>query len=125
MKRMVHRKRLRAVGMALGVMMLAFVTAGCGGAKPQKTMTLFEAAAEGNLAEVQRLLSEGADVNAPDPSGATPLHAAVYGRHKDVIRLLVNEGADVNARDNDGDSPADFAANTDLGSLLKSGKPRR
>ena len=47
------------------------------------------------------LLSNGADVNARDSWGLTPLH----GAHVSVIKLLLAKGASVNARDANGDMP--------------------
>ncbi|KAG1685828.1 hypothetical protein DVH05_007664 [Phytophthora capsici] len=76
---------------------------------------LHEAAAAGNLATVQHLLSWGisADILGEFQRGAnsrTPLHwAAVMGRHR-VISELVKRGADVNAKDSHGRTPLHWAA---------------
>ncbi|ETK78770.1 hypothetical protein L915_15300 [Phytophthora nicotianae] len=76
---------------------------------------LHEAAAAGNLAAVQHLLSWGisADILGEFQRGAhsrTPLHwAAVMGRHR-VISELVKRGADVNAKDSHGRTPLHWAA---------------
>src|SRR5438445_7553984 len=45
-----------------------------------------------------RLLAHGADVNAKDHDGMTPLHTAVEKSFVVVMELLLNHGADVNAR---------------------------
>ena len=78
------------------------------------------AAAFGNIEEAKRQLAAGANVNAKDKRGMTPLHKAVTQslrrlvhniRHADlkIIELLVAEGADVNAKDDEGRTPLDFA----------------
>src|SRR3989442_4986226 len=49
---------------------------------------------------VQSILDHGADVNAVDPTGRTPLIYAVTSDllPLDVVKLLVERGANVNAR---------------------------
>jgi hypothetical protein len=60
---------------------------------------LIDAAGKGDLAEVNRLLEQGASVKAADGAGRTALIAAAYGNHVDVARVLIEAGADVNAKD--------------------------
>lgn len=70
---------------------------------------LREAASNGNLARVKQLLGEGADVNAKDNSGLTPLHFAVIGGHEDVFELLISKGANVDSKGNMGQTPFTLA----------------
>src|SRR5437764_10880293 len=67
-----------------------------------------------DLARVQTLVAGGANVNARDRAGRTPLLLAmegsaseykVIGADEDLARFLVEHGADVNARDAEGWSP--------------------
>jgi ankyrin repeat protein len=60
---------------------------------------LHAAAAAGNVAEIERLLAAGADREARDGNGRTPLHVAVYRRKHDAARLLLAKAADPNALD--------------------------
>ena len=56
---------------------------------------IHDAAVEGDTDRVQRLLEEGADVNAPDAAG-TPLQWALFANQGQVVRLLLENGADPN-----------------------------
>lgn len=60
---------------------------------------LIPAAERGDAREAERLLKDGARVDARDEDGRTALVAAAYGNHFQVAELLVEAGADVNAKD--------------------------
>jgi len=71
--------------------------------------TLFEAVKQVDLQGVKDFLAKGADVNAKDDSGWTPLiHAANRG-HNEVAALLIAKGADVNAKNEGGVTTLSFA----------------
>lgn len=63
---------------------------------------LMEAAAQGNLAVLQNLLTKKPNVNAQAIDGSTALRAATYYGHGDVVKALLAHGADVNLRDKTG-----------------------
>ena len=56
------------------------------------------AAADGNVAECERLVKSGYPVDATDNSGDTALNWAVYSRRIDVVRKLLDLGAEINHR---------------------------
>lgn len=60
---------------------------------------LHRAAHEGDLAEIERLLTKGAETEARDGNGRTPLIVAAFASHDDAFTALVNGGADVTAQD--------------------------
>jgi ankyrin repeat protein len=64
---------------------------------PDGTTPLHWAAHEGEVAKVDVLLRNGADVNARNRFGSTPLYEAVLEGHTDVIRKLLKAKADPNA----------------------------
>jgi cytohesin len=57
---------------------------------------------------VEFLLSCGADPDARDKEGVTPLHCAAANCRYALAQLLVQHGADPNARNNEGKTPLDL-----------------
>ncbi len=72
---------------------------------------------------VELLLKYGAELNAVDAHGMTPLHYAIRSHVDDTVRLLVERGADVNLKDGEGRSPLKLAkewgASAETVTLLK------
>lgn len=60
--------------------------------------SLMSASKKGRKEEVESLLAQGADINAKDGSGKTPLMLASQTGHKDIVELLIDKGADVNVK---------------------------
>ncbi|RDV01120.1 ankyrin repeat domain-containing protein [Undibacter mobilis] len=60
---------------------------------------LHAAAAAGDAAAVERLVKNGAALEARDKGGRTPLHVAVHLKKADAARALLRLGADANALD--------------------------
>ena len=73
-------------------------------------LALIEAAKEGNLEEVRRLLDEGADPNATTDFQEFALMGAVSNDRPDVVALLLDRGASPNLRDMHGQTALFMAA---------------
>ena len=61
------------------------------------------------LARAERLIATGADVNAKDHVGGTPLGRAVNQGREAMVKLLIDSGADVNIKDDSGWTPLHIA----------------
>lgn len=73
------------------------------------TTPLSRAASDGNVAEVERLIANGADVN-EGMERWTPLHHAAYRGHLAVAEQLITHGANVDAEDYKHRTPLSLAA---------------
>lgn len=69
-----------------------------------------KAAIVGNKQAVIDLLHSGRPANAKNKFGETPLMAAIYNNHNDVVEILLVEGADANIQDVRGNTPLHIAA---------------
>lgn len=67
------------------------------------------AANSGDLLAAECLLKTGSNANATDPTGATPLVAAIMKRNSEMVRLLLQYGANPNKGRRDGGKPLDIA----------------
>ena len=75
---------------------------------PGGSTPLHHAAGFGTADVVTLLLDSGADINAKNRRGSTPLHWAIHDEAK--VRLLLARGADVNAKQVEGRTPVYQAA---------------
>ena len=73
----------------------------------------------GPLSLLLLLLLAGAEVNAEDVYGKTPLHSAAIAGSEAACRVLLEHGAEVNAQDQRGETPAHVAAKGGHGEALK------
>lgn len=64
------------------------------------------------------LITKGADVNAKRKNGSTPLHAQANLGHADVAELLISRGANVNAKNKSGTTPLHQAKSREVAELL-------
>ena len=81
-------------------------------------MQLIQAAEAGDTVTVQRLVEQGADIDARDDRGRTPVMAATHGQRVDTVRALIQLGADINIRDNRLDNPFLYAGAEGLLEIL-------
>ncbi len=85
---------------------------------------LMYAARDGALEAARALCEAGADVNAADPDGTTPLLLAIDNGHYDTAAMMVEKGADPNRGDSSGMAALYAAVDmNDLGEIF--GRPAR
>lgn len=93
-------------------LLVLIVLTGCAKKTPN---SLLPFNARWTVAQVQAIIKAGADVNAKEADGKTPLMYTVEANvSPDVINLLIAAGADVNAQEEQGLSPLSFAAANNL-----------
>ncbi|KAJ1456944.1 ankyrin repeat-containing domain protein [Pelagophyceae sp. CCMP2097] len=100
---------------------LAMAMAGsCAGVALAPCARMFAAAANGNLALVEDLLTQGCDTNFQDANGftAAPLMIVAQNGHAGVVDLLIAAGANVNKAEPDGATPLILAAQNGHGGIV-------
>jgi len=80
---------------------------------------LIRAVKAGDETAVTSILKQGADVNAPEPNGTTPLHWAVYQRDAALVKRLLAAGAKPAVANEFGSTPMQEAATTGDAEILK------
>jgi len=84
-----------------------------------KGPALIDAATNGDVAKVQALLAEGADVNYQDQYGRTALFSAAKRGHTEAVRILLTKGAEVNHKSKAGKTALSMADTKAIAQLLK------
>lgn len=84
-----------------------------------RAASLIPAVKAGDEITVASLLKQGANVNAPEPNGTTPLHWAVYQRDAAMVKRLLAAGAKPNVVNQFGSSPMQEAAITGDAPIIK------
>ena len=83
------------------------------------TSLLHSASQSGNIDLVQLLIQEGADVNAKDEDGDSPLHGAMaIGDNYDIARIMIENGADCSDQAVDGRTPLHNIFNDTISHVL-------
>ena len=82
-----------------------------GGDKARRlSIALGEAISNGNMAEVRKLVGQGADVNKRAEDGGIPLSAAAFHGRLEISRFLLGKGARIAHTNRDGNTPLHVAA---------------
>lgn len=82
---------------------------------------LYIASRNGYYDIVEYLIKIGADVNAKQSSGSTPLHGAAFYGHESIVKLLLDHGCDPNVKNNyqnGGNTAAEEAAKSPIKKMI-------
>jgi truncated hemoglobin YjbI len=89
----------------------------CGGVKA--CTALHMAARRGNVAVAEALIEAGAEIEARDDCGDTPLRRAVNCGQPEIAALLLSHGADLHSRGSRGLTPLQVARSASMQALLQ------
>lgn len=98
-----------AAAAVIGSMLLAPYMPTQADLAPEETALLAEWARVGDALAVQRMVEQGACVEALNADGTSALMTAAGEGHFDVVKMLVLHNAQVNSANNAGDTPLHFA----------------
>jgi glutaminase len=93
------------------------------GLNMKETMGLCWAACEGDLAEIQRLVASGVDLDEADYDGRTCLHLSAAEGQLEIVKFLLAKNVHLNLKDRWQNTPIDEArgnGHTDIVDLLQS-----
>lgn len=103
--RAVHRHAWRLTVLVVGLAGAVVSTAQAQVPPTASEMAVYQgvhdAAARGDIPDLKRLLKAGANINARDSHGRTPVHVATFARQHASLRALARAGADLDALEND------------------------
>ncbi len=79
--------------------------------RQQLNLDFNKAITDGDLQKIRDFINANADVNNNQHGSIqqTPLHAAVWTNHEEIVRLLLSSGARIDARDRNGNTPLHLA----------------
>ncbi len=73
------------------------------------TIRLLDAVQKNDGHEIKELIRQGADINAEDADGCTPLMIAVQKEYCDLVKQFIEWGADINAQDDESNTALFYA----------------
>jgi ankyrin repeat protein len=94
-----HMRRIVGSGLVVLVLLLSMANL------TAVRQDVADAAMRGDKAAVRALLAQHADVNVPQPDGATALHWAAYHGDRELADMLIRAGANVKAANREGATP--------------------
>jgi len=112
------RTGVLAVALGLGVTLGALAQVPPLAAEVLAFDGLHQAAWHGEAQKLKSLIASGANLDARDARGRTPLHVATFARQRDAIRLLAKAGANLDLLEDDRYDAVTIAAVADDAATL-------
>jgi hypothetical protein len=84
-----------------------------------KNVRLINASYNGDLEKVRRLLENGANIEAKDSGGMTPLYIASINGHANIVKLLLEKGTNIEAKEEGGNTPLHLACKYGHANIVK------
>ena len=89
------------------------------GCSDKSNKSILNAVSENNIEKLNKLITDGGNINILDSNGCSPLLIAIKNKNNEIAKILINKNADINLKDKKNNTALDFALLTNNSEIAK------